>query len=128
MGDVDVWRFLLQPIVPAYLTLLIVGVMAWKAYPAVLARVLEGRRDREAAKSGDWSRLRAEIVRLDERCDHLQREVDECREREGVWMQRAIAAEAAMLGKGEAKQEAQRIVSAEREVDARARDVRKSSE
>ena len=79
-----------------------------------MARLNERHRDRAAEKSGDWSRLRDEIKRLDERCDHLQREVDECRKREGEWMSRAIAAEAVQLGEGRANQEAQRIVSAER--------------
>lgn len=70
---------------------------------------------RVGEKNGDWVRLRDEIARLDERCDHLQKEVDECREREGEWMRRAIAAEAASEGIGEARQEAQRIVSTERQ-------------
>lgn len=122
MGDAGIWGLLRSPGPPLYVAVLIVGVMAWKIYPLVLARILEGRRDRDAAKAGDWSRLRDEITRLDARCDHLQREVDECRAREGEWMNRAILAESALLGKGEVKQEAQRIVSAEREIDAAARD------
>lgn len=75
-------------------------------------------------RTGDWQRLHAEIVRLDERCDHLQREVDECRQREGEWMRRAIVAEAASEGIGEARQEAQRIVSAERQKKPEAPDGR----
>lgn len=82
-------------------------------------KLIQSAASDEATKEvADWSRLRAEIDRLDERCDHLQREVDECRRREGEWMGRAIAAEAALMGKGNADQEAQRIVSAEREADA----------
>lgn len=75
----------------------------------------ERLRDLQTEKGGDWDRLRGEIDRLDERCDHLQTEVDECREREGEWMKRAIAAEAYQLGEGEALQKAQRIVSTERQ-------------
>lgn len=79
-------------------------VALFKAWPLIMARINERHRDKEAGKSGDWSRLRAEISRLDERCDHLQREVDECREREGEWMKRAIAAEAYQIGRGDAAQ------------------------
>lgn len=87
----------------------------FKAWPLILGRLNERQRDKAKEKDGDWSRLRTEIKRLDDRCDHLQHEVDECREREGVWMSRAIAAEAALLGEGNALQAAQRIVSADRE-------------
>lgn len=113
MSDVSAWVYALGT--PAWLALLVYVARTVRDWPNFMARWNERLRDKEAAKDGDWSRLRAEIARLDERCDHLQREVDECREREGVWMQRAIAAEAAHLGAGEAKQEAQRIISAERE-------------
>ena len=95
------------------------AVALFKGWPSIMARVNERRRDITAEKDGDWTRLRVEIARLDERCDHLQREVDECREREGEWMRRAIAAEAASEGVGDARQNAQRIVSAEREADRR---------
>ena len=91
------------------------AVALFKAWPLILARVNERQRDKVSEKDGDWTRLRAEITRLDKRCDHLQHEVDECRAREGEWMQRAIAAEAALLGEGNALQAAQRIVSADRQ-------------
>lgn len=65
----------------------------------------ERLRDLQTEKGGDWDRLRGEIDRLDERCDHLQTEVDECREREGHWMSRAIAAEAYKAGRGQAAQD-----------------------
>jgi hypothetical protein len=122
MGDAWYWTLA----APLWLVVLIYGLRTAKDWPGIMARWNERRRDASAERAGDWSRLRAEIRRLDDRCDHLQREVDECREREGVWMQRAIAAESALMGKGEVKQEAQRIVSAEREIDAgkrRAKDV-----
>lgn len=93
---------------------LVNAVALYRAWPNIMARINERHRDREAEKSGDWSRLRAEIKRLDERCDHLQTAVDECREREADWMHRAIASEAAHLGEGEARQEASRIVAVER--------------
>ncbi len=89
----------------------------WKVYPAIKGRQNERLRDVAKEKGDDWSRLREEITRLDARCDHLQKEVDECRDREAEWMRRAIAAEAASEGIGEARQAAQRIVSTERNVE-----------
>jgi chromosome segregation ATPase len=87
----------------------------------IFSRINERLRDKEAERNGEWSRFHSEIARLVERvvavearCDHLQDEVDECRQREGEWMRRAIAAEAASEGLGEARQQAQRIVSIER--------------
>ena len=64
----------------------------------------ERKRDISSERGGDWSRLRAEIDRLDARCDHLQTEVDACREREGEWMHRALEAEAIVQGYGEVRQ------------------------
>jgi hypothetical protein len=95
----------------------LIGLGSLAAWLAVQNRKLRGQelRDGGEMKSGDWSRLRAEIARLDERCDHLQKEVDECREREGGWMSRALAAEAERdgynLGRGEVRQEAQLLDS-----------------
>lgn len=93
-------------------------VAAWAAFWLNVVAWLKVRNERQrdiAKEKGEgWARLHAEIVRLDERCDHLQEEVDECRKREGEWMHRAIVAEAASEGIGEARQAAQRIVSTER--------------
>lgn len=98
------------------------AVTLFKVWPLVMERVNERLRDKETEKHGAWTRLHSEIDRLIERiaeiearCDHLQKEVDECRKREGEWMHRAIAAEAASEGIGEARQAAQRIVSADRQ-------------
>lgn len=100
-------------------------VAAWATFCMVAVHYFRARnerlRDMETEKGGDFQRLHAEIKRLDARCDHLQREVDECRKREGEWMHRAIAAEAASEGIGEARQEAQRIVSTERVTDKKPR-------
>jgi len=102
----------------AVLILALFVVRLWSGAPAVLDKWLAWRAAKAAERAAYWDRLLAEIRRLDERCDHLQREVDACREREGEWMRRAISAEAFQLGEGEALQKAQRIVSRERQIDA----------
>lgn len=96
-----------------------VAVALFKMWPHIMARLNERRRDAHTEKSSDWQRLRDEIGRLDTRCDHLQVEVDACREREGEWMRRAIAAEAFQIGQGEANQKAAAIVAAERILDSK---------
>jgi hypothetical protein len=102
----------------AVLILALFVARLWSGAPAILDKWLAWKAAKAAERTAYWDRLLKEISRLDERCDHLQGEVDECRKREGEWMQRAIAAEAYQLGEGEALQKAQRIVSAERQMDA----------
>lgn len=94
----------------------------WNGLPNVMAQWIEWRKAKAAEKSQDWTRLRAEIDKLWNECAELRKVVQECERREGEWMSRAIAAEAKLLGMGEAKQEAQRIVSTERQADANKRD------
>jgi hypothetical protein len=122
MVDDDVLGRIFNATAAAWTFVLMTAVALFKAWPSIMGRFNERSRDVDSAKGRDWDRLRAEIVRLDERCDHLQTEVDACREREGVWMARAIAAEAYQLGKGQARQDAQVIVSTERQIDADKRD------
>lgn len=89
----------------AVLILALFVVRLWSGAPAVLDKWLAWRAAKAAERAAYWDRLLAEIKRLDERCDHLQSEVDACREREGEWMQRAIAAEAYQAGRGQAAQD-----------------------
>jgi hypothetical protein len=99
----------------------ILGLVTWRLWnglPNVMAQWIEWRKLKAAAKADDWSRLRDEITRLDGRIDTLQRELDLCHEERDEWRSRAIAAEAVTLGRGAALQEAQRIVSTERQADA----------
>jgi hypothetical protein len=97
------------------LALLFVNLTAlYKYWAPITAKRNERFRDLEKIKLGDWGRLRAEIVRLDERCDHLQKEVDECREREHEWMGRALVAEGYLIGRGNFRQELTVLESTER--------------
>lgn len=120
MADGNALGQVFNPSTGVWALVAMAAVTLFKVWPLVMARVNERLRDKETEKNGEWSRLHEEITRLvdrinqiETRCDHLQKEVDECREREGDWMRRAIAAEAASEGMGEARQVAQRIVSTE---------------
>lgn len=97
--------------------LLLFVVRMWNGAPAMFAQWIAYRRAKAEEKSSDWSRLREEITRLDSRCDDLQTEVDECRKREGDWMGRAIAAESALAGRGQAAQEVTILQSKRRLAD-----------
>jgi len=94
----------------------------WPAIPEIMARINERRRDRQSATDRHQDRLEARIVRLEERCDAVEAELAECHRERDEWRGRAVAAEAVMIGRGEANQAAQRIVSAEREHDAAKRE------
>lgn len=87
--------------------LFVVGMWrGWAGLPAVMQQWIARRQAIAAEKDAEWKRLRDEVVRIDGRCDFLQREVDECREREGKWMSRALTAEAIVQGHGEVRQAA----------------------
>lgn len=88
----------------------------------------EARVADDGISGNQWTRFQREISRLDERVDELSREVEECRKREAEgfareqeWISRAIRAEAEVsrlqaldLGRGQANQEVQRRLSADR--------------
>lgn len=97
----------------------ILGLMAWRIWnglPNVMAQWIEWRKAKAAEKSKDWTRLRDEIDRLWAECRELRKSVQECEEREGEWMRRAIQAEAMAMGQGEARQAAA-VAVAEMRVD-----------
>lgn len=96
----------------------VIALVAWRMWnglPGVMAQWIEWRKAKAAAKSVDWDRLRSEITRLDGRIDHLLDELELCHQERDMWRSRAISAEATYLGRGEANQQAQLIVSTERQ-------------
>lgn len=119
MGD-NFWNTALYTVgVPAWGILLVYLARTFKDYPNVMAQWNARQRDKGDEKARDWQRLRDEVTRLDGRVQSLEAEVDDCRKERAMWMARAIAAESAHLGEGEALQKAARIVAAERLEDKR---------
>jgi len=100
---------------------LMAAVALFKSWPHVLGRFNERQRDREAAEAGDWERIRAERDVAREERDLVRDRWAECEAERIMWMGRAVKAERILEGLGEARQEAQRIVSEEREKDAQSR-------
>lgn len=81
----------------AWTFVLINAVALFKAWPNIMARVNERRRDQAAEEMSDWTRLREER-------DGLQRRLTECEKERVKWMARAITAEATLQGYGELRQ------------------------
>ena len=98
------------------------AVALFKSWPLIMGRFNERARDVAAEKAGDWERIRSERDHAREECDLVRDRWAECEADKNEWMRRALKAEAFNEGIGEARQEAQRIVSREREADAKKRD------
>lgn len=105
----------------------LVGIVAFglfRAWPLILGKLNERKRDDVAEKAGDWVRLRDEVARLSERVEVLEKKVDECEAERDAAIKRAVTAETELIklnayqqGLGEGKQTAQVILSAERKKD-----------
>ena len=73
------------------------AVALFRAWPHILGKINERRRDSADEKAGDWERIRKERDRLRDLLAHCDKE-------KGDWMRRAITAEATLQGYGEARQ------------------------
>lgn len=80
------------------------AVALFKAWPHILGRFNERYRDREAAESADWERIRAERDVAREERDLVRDRWAQCEAERIEWMGRAVRAEAIIQGYGEAKQ------------------------
>jgi hypothetical protein len=105
----------------AWTLVLMAAVALFKAWPAIMGRFNERRRDNATEKAEDWHRLRAEIDRKDARIANLEKvlsdtddENSELRKVNINLLARAVTAESALQGIGHARQEAAAIVAAER--------------
>lgn len=100
----------------------------WNGLPAVMAQWIAWRqtvasqklaREQQIhdAKHEDWTRLRDEVSRIDNRCKALEEENHECRQNLAAAIHRIAQLEGYQLGRGQAAQEAQRFESTQRIVD-----------
>lgn len=99
---------------PLWLILLTYLVRSAKDWPGIMARWNERRRDR-ATIADEQFRL------LADRCSSLEKAEEQCRHDLADKERRLARLEGYAEGRGEAHQEAQMIVSTEREADARKR-------
>lgn len=98
-----------------------------RAWPLIMERVNEARRDRATIRTGEMERMDARIRRLEDRCTELEDEKDECRRQlEGVRDELAAERAARMKlqaiidGRGEVNQAAA-VAAAEVRLDAEAK-------
>ena len=94
--------------------LFLLVVRMWNGAPALLDRWLAWRAAKAAEKAADWARLREEVTRLADAEKTCRRELADV-------TKRLATLEGYNIGRGQAAQEAQRIVSEERERDAKRR-------
>jgi hypothetical protein len=96
----------------AFIGLLVVRV--WNGSPAMFAQWIAYRRAKAEERASDWTRLRNDNARLDERCQRLEIAEERCREELANVKARVCALEGYELGKGKARQDAAGIVAVER--------------
>lgn len=89
-------------------------VRMWNGAPAMFAQWVAWRRARSEEKAADWTRLRDENKRLDDRCIRLEAAEERCRTELNGVKERLSSLEGYMAGQGRASQEAAGIVAIER--------------
>lgn len=108
---------------------LAVTAAIFKAWPHIMGRSNERKRDIEAAEKADWDRRTEEIERLharlanrekvlsdrDDENDRQRQENSELRQDRDEWKGRAVTAEATLLGLGNARQREAERLAKERE-------------
>lgn len=80
------------------------AVALFRAWPHIMGRWNERYRDRLAEEAGDWERIRAERDVAREERDMVRDRWAACEADRIEWMERAVRAEAALQGYGEARQ------------------------
>ena len=83
----------------------------FRAWPKIMERINERRRDAATERASDFERIREEVSRLSSRVEVLEQKLVERddqlaaeRAEKVQWMNRAVTAEATLQGYGEAKQ------------------------
>ena len=95
-----------------------VAVAIFKAWPAIMGRINEGRRDRVAEEAGDWGRLREENVRLHLLLDQRDQRIAVLLEQNFELQGRAVIAEAQIVARDKVERKATILPAAEGVVDA----------
>lgn len=89
-------------------------VRLWKGLPAVFAQWVAWRQVKALEKAADWTRLRDENKRLDDRCKRLEVSEEKCRSELADLQTRLAIVEGYQIGRGEAAQEVTIIESGKR--------------
>lgn len=112
---------LTAPSTPLWVVAALVFAGLLRFGPQYMAQANERARDKAAQMAGDWTRLRDEVDRLARRVEALETKVEECEQDRDNWRHQATSASAELarrdaieLGLGQARQQAQAAVSADR--------------
>lgn len=97
---------------PVWIWVCLYGLRTVKEWPNIMARRNEAKRDAAQIAGGM-------LDRLDKRIQFLEAAEEECRAELASAKGRIAELEGYNIGRGEAKQDAQRMLSAEREADKR---------
>lgn len=111
--------FITSPATPLYFVALIYGIRSWKGAPPLILAFVEWRKTTLAAREADWRRLRDEVQRQGDELREIRINEKDCQHKLINALGRIATLEGYNDGRGEAHQEAQRIVSAERQADAK---------
>lgn len=114
MPDGTLLQWLTSAAPPAYAMLLGSAILAVRFWPIWKQRLTEAKTADDAIVGNQWARFESRIEKLEKRCDGLEGELEECREQHAEERAKRMELEALMVGRGQAAQEAQGIVSAER--------------
>jgi len=115
MDDAALWSYLGWALPPLWAWVLIYALRTFKEWPAIMARRNEARRDTASAAD-------ALLARYENRVASLEAAEEKCRFDLTEALRRLGEIEGYMMGRGKASQDAQLIVSAEREIEAAKRD------
>jgi len=102
----------------ATLIFALLAARVWSSLPHLLDKWLAFRTARAAEKAADWTRLRDELIRLSEAESRCRRELADVTHELAEVTQRLAILEGYNIGRGQADQLAQMIVSSERQIDA----------
>lgn len=129
--DESVFNKIFSAAAGVWTLVLMAAVALFKAWPTIMGRINERRRDALTERNSDWDHMQElhgmlaeEVRRLSERLKAVEAENDECREnlakvRDDLAEERAarVNFQAYLEGRGQADQHAQLILSAERQKD-----------
>ncbi len=86
----------------------------WSSSPAMFQQWIEYKKAKASEKAADWTRLRDENKRIDERCQRLETAEERCRNELILVKERLAVLEGYEIGQGKSRQEAANIVAQER--------------
>lgn len=117
MADGSFATWLTSPAPPVWLAFIGLAVLAIRFFPSWKQRWTEARTADDAIVGNQLSRLVSEIERLSARVNLLEASEERCRSELADAKMRIAELEGYNIGRGEARNEAQRMLSNEREID-----------